>query len=223
MADLVQLECLRGLTRAVRVSANAEDGILFFDQGQLVHAETRRSSGEDAALEILSWEEGTVEPSERMWLNAPTIETGWQGLLMRAAQRRDEAMSSRFPGPPSEVPPALEQIPSERESGSMWKGAEPLKSSDVPENSDILRSVRLDSEGAVLESTGDVGDFPDAAAYAVRLAQLIGDGLGLEDFVGLECVAPDRIMVTYVNDDEIVAVEARPGADVSEHRKKAGV
>ena len=40
--DLVQMECLSGRERVIRVSSGADVGYLFFRGGQIVHAVSRR-------------------------------------------------------------------------------------------------------------------------------------------------------------------------------------
>ena len=300
MADLVQLECLRGMTKAVRVEGPDAEGTLYFDQGQVVHAVAGNLTGQEAALHILGWAEGTVKPSEGVWSGQPTIGTGWQGLLMLAAQRADETQVDRAPvmarasaearfstdldvaefdallaETPVTAPEVMEASgltldavpestepsePSERSERSARSRTKPVpedvfvdafRMAEEPstiesetrtpvrtlsqkaqfqlseregEMPSIIRAVRLDADGEVIQSDGDVSEFADAAAYAVRLAQLIGEGLGLEGFRGFECTAQSKSMITYLDDDgSVVAIEASARADLSAHRKKAGL
>jgi hypothetical protein len=88
--DLVQLECLAGSRKAVRVRSGARLGYLFFERGHLVHAIQGAREGDAAALSILGWSRGEVVPCELTWPRRRTVETSWQSLLMQAAQRRDE-------------------------------------------------------------------------------------------------------------------------------------
>jgi len=88
LADLVQMECLAGSRRVVRVTSGDQVGYLFFRSGQLVHALARSLVGEAAALEMLGWDEGTFEPGERDWPARDSIPCNWQSLLLRAAQAR---------------------------------------------------------------------------------------------------------------------------------------
>jgi len=205
--DFVQHECMRGLTRAVIVSAELDQGVLYFDQGQLVHAETSRLEGEEAALSILCWSGAHLEASTNYWVHQNTIDTSWQGLLMRAAQRLDEA--GRHPGE------SLKTAVAQKVFADL---AEFIEFKDAS----LSRAVRLDSEGGVIASRGDMQDFPDAACYAVRLAELIGEGLGLENFIGLECVTSKKVMLVYVEEETLVAVEGDAWVDLSVHRKRAG-
>src|SRR5258706_9066836 len=91
LADLVQMECLSGRERVIRVSSGTEVGYLFFRAGQIVHAVSRRGIGETAALEILRWNDGTFDPCSAGWPDRDSIGSNWQNLLLLAAQHRDES------------------------------------------------------------------------------------------------------------------------------------
>ncbi len=205
--DFVQFECMRGLTRAVIVYARGESGILYFDEGQIVHAETSGLEGEEAALVMLCWQHVSIEASSSVWVNPNTIDTSWQGLLMMAAQRLDESLT--------ESDSRVQQPPAEKVFSNLEEFVE-------FQDANLTRAVRLDSEGEIITSRGEMHEFPDAASYAVRLAELIGEGLGLENFSGLECVTNKRIMLTYIDEDMLVAVEGDLSTDLSQHRKRAG-
>ena len=73
LADLVQMECLSGHERVIRVSSGNDVGYLFFRGGQIVHAVSRRGIGETAALEILRWNDGTFEPCSAGWPDRDSI------------------------------------------------------------------------------------------------------------------------------------------------------
>jgi hypothetical protein len=189
--------------------AGTKTGFLYFDQGQLVHAIAGPLRGEDAAREILTWAGGTVRPSDSYWVKPPTIQLSWQALLISAAQAQDESAHTE-----SGIAPKLEVADTHRKPE--MKAAEP--------EAGIARLVELTVSGEVLRSLGEVGDFADAAAYCAQLAQLVGEGLGLEDFSGLECTSEGKTMLVYETATSIVALEGDPHADaVGVHRKRAGV
>src|SRR5260370_42681034 len=62
--DVVQLECLSGVQRAVRVTSGNNVGTLFFRGGGLVHAVARSLTRGAAGLVRLSLNEGTFGPNE---------------------------------------------------------------------------------------------------------------------------------------------------------------
>ncbi len=214
--DFVQFECMRGLTRGVHVKAGNDEGVLFFDEGQIVHAETGSLEGQEAALKILSWQTVSIHPCSDVWVSPNSITTSWQGLLMMAAQRLDEAvLETEYGQSDLESDSRLQRSQSDDTFSSLEEFVE-------FRDSNLIRAVRLDSEGEVITSRGNLQNFPDAASYAVRLAELIGEGLGLERFSGLECVTSTSVMLAYVDEDDLVAVEAESAAEVNQHRKRAG-
>ena len=189
IADLVQLECLRGLTRAIRVFSEGHAGVLYFDQGQLVHADTGDQVGEEAALSILSWASGHVEACGEYWLKPPTIQTSWRGMLITAATRADER--TRATGSYDDADDGAEAIALDDESLVGTVPREPVatgpsnsqRAQDARAWSEALRAVRLDVNGSVVSAKGSktqVSELSEAIAYSVVLAQVVGEGLGLD-------------------------------------------
>ena len=99
--DLVQMECLGRSHRVVQVVGEGGVGYLYFDRGRIMHATTAQRMGESAALEILSWTNGSFQSCERAWPPQATIRTSHEGLILQVAQLRDETSASNlvaFPG-----------------------------------------------------------------------------------------------------------------------------
>lgn len=234
IADLIQMECLRGSTRCLRVRSHGRSGVLCFEGGDLIRASAEGHEGKRAALIILSWEEGTVASTNVNLHGSPRIETSWQGLLLAAAQIEDEQIhdlaETSFDDEESTRCPITSRRPSAPHSYEALtpregtSEAETLRVEDQKGSHkvDILRAIRLGKEGEVVQQEGEVGDFADATSYALRLIQLIGDGLGLDPFVGLECTSEDKVMICYAESDTIVALEASPKADLRGYRQKSG-
>lgn len=108
--DLVQMECLARSRIVVQVVGEGGVGYLYFDRGQIAHAATSQHTGEAAALEILSWMNGSFQPCDRAWPERPTIATSHEALILQAAQLRDERGASNlvtFPGRIASAQPAL--------------------------------------------------------------------------------------------------------------------
>jgi hypothetical protein len=94
----------------------------------------------------------------------------------------------------------------------------------------ILRSedfeviLRLSPTGTVVVNQGGTEDFGDMLAYTTRLTELIGEMLGLERFVAMECSFKDsRCFVVRDDTGEIVAVKPNPSADLNGIRELLGV
>ena len=70
--DLVQMECLARSRVVVRVVGEGGVGYLYFDRGRVMHAVTAHYAGERAALEILSWSNGSFQACDRAWPDRET-------------------------------------------------------------------------------------------------------------------------------------------------------
>jgi hypothetical protein len=56
--DLVQFECLGPERKIIKVTGNGRSGMLFFRDGNLVHAVAGELVGEPALRAMLTWEQG---------------------------------------------------------------------------------------------------------------------------------------------------------------------
>ncbi len=252
LVELIQMECMRGMRRIIRVTSQGRVGYLFFDQGQVMHATAAGRIGESAAMWLLSWKNGTFETADQPWPLRTTIHCNWQKLVLTAAQREDEAsrdsrpesgempvgakltavpdVSERFSGahanqPANETGAAVpgSDAPGSDSTEETHEVASPDDREQQPTDPEVLRAVRLDADGNVLSHVGAVGEFADISAYAVRLSALIGEALGLEGFQGIECVSEEKSFLAFWDDDTIVALEAKAGADIDQYRKRAGL
>lgn len=85
LLEYVEMYCLASMRGVFRVRASdGKQGTLWFEGGQLVHANVDGEIGEDAALKILAWGTGTLSPSSAPFPIHPSIETPWQSLVLRA-------------------------------------------------------------------------------------------------------------------------------------------
>jgi hypothetical protein len=225
LADLVQLECVSGRECVIRVSSGAEVGYLFFRAGQIVHAVSRRAIGEAAALEILRWNTGSFEPCNAGWPDRDSIASSWQNLLLVAAQQRDESGRHNlvaFPGSrprPSSVPPrppAL-PVPSKAEVSSNTEAP--------PQLAQVRAAVRFDAAGNLVSSKGDdVAELTQVAAYAARLAELVGDGLGMQSLHSVEVVRRiSRLLICKEKSGNTFALSAPLDTDLSQVRERLGL
>jgi hypothetical protein len=220
LADLVQMECLSGSHRVVRVTSAGNIGFLYFRGGGVVHASTKNLSGEPAALDILSWSEGSFEPVDRDWPARESISSGWQSLLLRAAQARDErsaqsvvALRTNAPRPPRSVGESLEVMSTPVDVLGHVLRAE-----------DFAMVLRLDPGGTLEVNRGGSQEFADVAAYACRLSEIIGSHLGAENFVAMECnFKSGRCFVVGEPSGAVVALRPYPNVDSSTLRGLLGL
>jgi hypothetical protein len=234
LADLVQMECLSGRERVMRVCSGSEVGYLFFRSGQIVHAVSRRGIGETAALEILRWNDGTFEPCSAGWPDRDSISSSWQNLILIAAQHRDESGRHNlvaFPGArspsarPSLPPPPPSMAPASGSTvSSRLEAAGVTTESPTPMLAQVRAAVRVDQAGNVVSSKGDAGELGQVASYAARLAELVGDGLGMQGLLSVEVTQQrSRTLIYREKTGNTFALSAAPDADLSQVRERLGL
>jgi DNA-binding response OmpR family regulator len=88
--DIIQLKCLGRSTQVLKFTrADGQSGKIHFLRGEIVHAETGALRGLEAFNSIVGWKGGRVEESPEP-IAEPTIQQGWEGLLMDAVRVIDE-------------------------------------------------------------------------------------------------------------------------------------
>jgi hypothetical protein len=226
--DLVQMECLARARRVVRVSSGDEVGYLYFADGQIAHAQTRRAAGEAAALEILQWQNGSFEPCQRIWPPVATIQTSHEALLLQVAKVRDEARAEdnlvTFPGRlPAAAPDDTEeiQILEIEQEGEQMAMATTI---EEPAGVDFPVALRLGPNGTVIRNKGASEDLAAAVAYATRLTELMSELLGAGRFVAMECAFKEgRCLMFAESNGDTVALRPRPDANLTPLRDRLGL
>lgn len=99
LTDVVQLLHVNRKTGELRVSRDHDRGVLFVQEGEVVHAELGLLRGEGAAFEALEWDRGEFEFLPGKPRSAESIHRTVPDLLMEAARTSDSRrrLRSLFP------------------------------------------------------------------------------------------------------------------------------
>ena len=90
LTDVIQMNCLSRLTTALVITRDGEKGVIYLNEGEIIHAECGEEKGADAFYRILSWQEGEFVSNTDITLPAQTIYQSWEHLLIDAMRRNDE-------------------------------------------------------------------------------------------------------------------------------------
>jgi DNA-binding response OmpR family regulator len=90
LTDIIQMNCLSRLTTALVITRDGEKGVIFFNEGEVVHAECGDQKGTEAFYKILSWQEGEFVSNIGFIPPIQTIYQNWEHLLVEAMRRNDE-------------------------------------------------------------------------------------------------------------------------------------
>lgn len=91
LPDLVQIYTLSMATGALSIRRGVDAGTIWFERGEIVHAECGALSGEAAVYELLAWQSGAFSLDTSARTQARTIEAKWQTLLLEGCRLLDEA------------------------------------------------------------------------------------------------------------------------------------
>ena len=110
LSDIIQLNCLGRHTLALKVVNEDEVGHIYFNDGNIVHAETNTMEGENAFYYILSWLGGEFSLLQNQKTKQETINKGWQSLLLEALRRADEKSGAAYKNKEQEKQKRIQKI-----------------------------------------------------------------------------------------------------------------
>ena len=90
LTDIIQMCCLAGASLCIRVNKDTNHGMIFVQEGEVVHAQCGNIQGIKAFFTILGWHSGHFETLEAPEIQSPTIKEPCQFLLMEAMRLVDE-------------------------------------------------------------------------------------------------------------------------------------
>jgi hypothetical protein len=98
LLDIIQMGCLAQRDGRLVIRNGRRRGEVILRRGRIVHAATKGQVGEHALLEVLSWEKGEFQfgSIDSGIQSKPTIQGGWEQVLMDAVRKRDELRSTGF-------------------------------------------------------------------------------------------------------------------------------
>lgn len=233
--DLIQVENLARSTGVFVVLSRDRVGYLHMLGGDLIHAEAEGMSGEGAALEILSWNEGEFRNCERLLAQRPTVHASLQALLMRLAKESDEARHSESPmastgtrrkdsgarviaGHVTAGHAIAGHAIAGNDSGKMVTQRIPIASRAARLSSDGLSraEVLLNDRGEMLDGRGqDYDELASQVAYAARLSELIGLSLGAGESRAVEVHGKaNEVLIRWLPNSNVIGiVRAGRGSD----------
>jgi CheY-like chemotaxis protein len=94
--DIIQLKCLRGVTGSIELRDEHLYGQVWFDGGDIIHAECKFPGAEHSGAEafhcIVTWRTGNIRDVPNPRAVRQTITLPWQQLLLEAGARSAEAV-----------------------------------------------------------------------------------------------------------------------------------
>ena len=90
LMDLIQITCQERRQAQLVIQHEGQEVEIYFDAGEMVHAQLDDLVGEEVIYRVLGWEDGQFNLKSGVVPPTRTIETPWSVLLMSALQQHDE-------------------------------------------------------------------------------------------------------------------------------------
>lgn len=173
LVDLLQMKGMGRFTGRIAIDRGGQTGLLFFRDGEVVHAELGKKFGKDAFVAIVSWGDGTFRAEPKITTTQQTINESLQFLLLDALRIQDELAAAA----------AAKQASSESEQQKEKGGVSMLER--LSEVAGVTEAVLTKKDGTVVQSAGKDADGTAALGmFIVTTSGRIGDELGLGAYKG---------------------------------------
>jgi len=90
LMDIIQLNGLSHATSALKITTSEEEGMIFFMDGEVVHAICGQITGEEAFFKVLECQDGSLQNIRGAEPPVVSINKSLESLLFEAAMRNDE-------------------------------------------------------------------------------------------------------------------------------------
>ncbi len=205
LVNLIQVTCNDRTRAQLTVRGEGGEASLFFDGGEIVHAELGELQGKEALFQVLRWEHGSFELERDVAAPARTLNAGSMELLMAAMESIDA--SSTGAGQLEEdairqdVEAFEENLRRELEGSGVdlyEERAEQNVARRLRRVPGIRGTVLVARDGTVLadDFDGDAAKDAAVAAFVGNAASELGEALALGTLErGSVQVGDDRVLV----------------------------
>ncbi len=168
LVDVIQINQQNRFSGCIAVESAVGAGLLFFRDGEIIHAEQGKRVGEEAFYDMLEWPRGKLRLQPNVATTRSTIQKSSQHLLLEASRVKDERRAGRNPGGA-----ASDSAPHDAAARP------PLRSSDVIERLRRIPGIAYAAlHGKDGAQVGDDSYQAEVLAGQATFLSMLGDQLG---------------------------------------------
>lgn len=187
LTDVIQLKGHNKYTGSITVEYGDHKGVIYFVDGEIIHAELGEKSGEEAIYAIIKWPGGTFNIHPEMTSNVCTIHYRTDFLLLEALRRMDEEnagteQDSRGPSPNITPRRTMSKIAARLHEIAAVTYAVLMNKQGAPLQDESIEAVALSAKGMFLAQTGNqfgelmgLGEIKAAAVHTSNYHLLMYD------------------------------------------------
>lgn len=162
LADVMQMNGHNRFTGCITLEYGGSQGLIYFRDGEVIHAEQGTLSGEAAFHSIIQWPSGKFHLQPKVTTTSHSITSSLNHLLLESMRLMDEAKKPR-----EAVPVTEERRSQPRNPGNVFGHLKRITT--------VEHAVLLGKDGKLLDDDSFVGD--QLAAQSFYLA-MIGNQIG---------------------------------------------
>lgn len=201
LTDVIQLKGHNKYTGCITVIYGSNEGVIYFADGEIIHAVQGNLTGEEAIYEIIKWPGGNFNIHPEMTSNVCTIHYRTDFLLMEAVRRMDEERAG-VGGDSSGTAPG----PSVTPRRTMSKVAARLQ--DI---NGVTYAVLLDKEGTPLQDGSmEAAALATKGFYLAKAGTQMGDLMGLGEVKAAAVHTRDFHLLMYDSKQHYLSVAVKP-------------
>jgi predicted regulator of Ras-like GTPase activity (Roadblock/LC7/MglB family) len=164
LTDVIQLKGHNKYTGAISVEYGDSQGVIYFVDGEIIHAEQGDESGEQAIYKIIKWPGGMFNIHPEMTSKVCTIHYRTDFLLLEALRRLDEenagAAVNKSAGPSVTPRRTMSKIAARLQEINNITYAVLLDKLGSPVQDSSIEAAALAAKGVLLAKTGNgIGDL----------------------------------------------------------------
>lgn len=201
LADIIQVKGGNRYSGCLIVEQKGNTGVIFFRDGDIVHAEQGRLNGEEAFYAVMGWIGGTFRSEPKVSTTSRTINQPIGFLILEALRRMDEAKNS----------PRLAEASSSTEVTGMSDIS--TKLSVIPE---IEKALLMTKDGAIVDDTSYQAELLGANGLFLALfSGQIGSQLGLGELKSATVHGDGHHLLLFDSKRHHLCVSAQGSANVN--------
>jgi len=199
LTDVIQLKGHNKYTGCITVIYGNNEGVIYFADGEIIHAVQGNETGEEAIYQIIKWPGGSFNIHPEMTSNVCTIHYRTDFLLMEALRRLDE---ERAGGTDSGAGNGSSVTPRR----TMSKVAARLQ-----EINGVTYAVLLDKEGIPLQDTSiEATALATKGFFLATTGNKLGELMGLGDIKAAAVHTREFHLLMYDSKQHYLSIAVKP-------------
>ena len=201
LADIIQVKGGNRYSGCLVVEHAGNTGVIFFRDGDVVHAEQGQLDGEEAFYTIMGWAGGTFRSEPKILTTSRTIDQPTGFLILEALRRMDEAKQSIKP----------------QDSNSSTEGT---GMSDISTKLSVIPGIEqallMTKDGAVVDDTSYQAELLAAnGLFLAFFSKQVGSQFGIGEFKSATVHGNEHHLLLFDSKRHQLCVSAKGSANAN--------